>query len=268
MMAQDDVEYPADWYSTALGTQWTIIEGARTLDPVRRREVMDYLIRRYGQPVYLYLISFLRRKNWPTDEAEDLMQGFFCRILEKEVVEKADRRKGRFRAFLKTSLKRFVSSELRKEMAKKRRPEGGFVRRDATNFPDIPSPLGTAEPESIFDYAWVAELLDEVLATVEGYYRKAGMKKHWEVFSRREVEPTLVGAEKPPLAQLCTELSIKSKGMASNMATTVRRKFKAVLRARVQQLVDSDHDVEGEIDELVRILSPHKNTGKQRRSAK
>ncbi len=95
-------------------THWTEILSARTLDENRRKATMDKLLGRYWKPVYCYL----RRKGRDNETAKDLTQGFFQEVvLGRDLVQKAESQKGRFRTFLLTALDHYVTSVDRAETA-------------------------------------------------------------------------------------------------------------------------------------------------------
>ena len=228
------------------------ILAAKTPDPDRQREALGTILAQYWKPVYCYLW----RKGFGNEAAKDLTQGFFEKVvLGRKLIGPFDPAKGRFRTYLLTALDRYVASVRRAESAEKRQPHGGLLRLDGMESSDIPSPAGRASPEDAFAYAWALELLKETLDAVAAHCRRKGQAKHWEVFRLTVVEPTLTGAEAPPLSRLCAELGIRGEAKASNMNTTVKRRFQAVLRSRVRQFVAADDEVEGEIRQLMEILS-------------
>ena len=97
-------------------TRWTQIQAAKTHDLEHRRESVNTLLTRYWKPVYCYL----RRKGYNNADAKDLTQGFFHEIvLGRELLQRADQTKGRFRTFLLTALDRYATSVHRKDTAKK-----------------------------------------------------------------------------------------------------------------------------------------------------
>lgn len=99
--------YDSRFYTTC----WTVIADSNTDDETRNRLIINDLLSRYWKPVCCYL----RRKGHDNESAKDLTQGFFCEIvLGRELIKKANKRKGRFRTFLLTALDRYViSGELR-----------------------------------------------------------------------------------------------------------------------------------------------------------
>ena len=238
-------------------TRWTEISAARTLDPERRRQAVGRIMRRYWKPVYAYL----RRKGNDHDKSADLVQGFFIKVIQRDLIQQADSNRGRFRSLLLTALDRYVRDEYAKESTHKRRPAGGVGSLDAFEVPP-PLPAMDASPEQAFVYAWASQLLDEVLADVEAQCRQSGQQQHWEVFRQTVIEPTLFGAEIPPMPTLCRELDIGTPKQAAAMNVTVKRRFKRVMRAHVLEFVASEEEVESEIGNLMDILS-RTGAGKQ-----
>jgi len=239
-------------------TQWTQLLDARTLDEGRRRDALGAVMARYWKPVYVYL----RRKGRSNEAAKDLTQGFFEQVvLGRELVQQADQAKGRFRTFLMTALDRYVTSVHRAETARKRAPAGGMVHLDGVEAPERLEPSHHATAEEAFAYSWASELLDEVLEAVAADCRRAGQQTHWQVFFATVVQPIQTGEPAPTMADLCRQFGIRSEAKASNMNVTVKRRFKAVLRARVRPHVEADDQVDQEIRELMAILASKPGAG-------
>ena len=232
-----------------LGTPWTEILRARTDDGARRHDALGRILSRYWKPLYCYL----RRRGHSNEEAKDLVQGF-CEevVLARGLIQQADRAKGRFRTFLLTALNHYVASAHRAKTARKRLPQDGLVRLDGSH---VPEPAGDGTPEDAFHYAWASALLDAVIAEVRQSCARDGKGVHWEVFRARVLAPIMEDAAPPSLADLCTRHGIGDEGAASNMIITVKRRFEAALTRHVRELVPSDADVAGEIQELMEILS-------------
>src|SRR5438552_4422270 len=97
-------------------TRWTLVIAAA--DPRRKeaRAALVSLCDGYWYPLYAYI----RRRGYPAEQAQDLTQGFFIRVLEGRYLDRADPGKGRFRAFILTSLKFFLSDEADRDRAQQR----------------------------------------------------------------------------------------------------------------------------------------------------
>lgn len=234
-------------------TQWSLIAQLKA-DPSHSKDVLASVLERYWRPVYCYL----RRKGYGNEQAKDLVQGFFHRVvLEKGVLRRADPARGRFRTFLLTLLDRYVGRVHRSETAKKRMPEKGFVRLGDPGAPGLDQlgPVEQATPEAAFHYAWASSLLDEVLAEVREGCRQFKQSVHWELFHARVVRPILHGEAPTPMPELCRLHNVSSPVKASNMIVTVKRRFRQVLRYHISRFVESQKDIEAEIGELTKILA-------------
>ena len=105
----------------------------------------------YWYPLYAYL----RRRGYPADQAQDLTQEFFVRVLEGRYLDRADREKGRFRSFLLTSLKFFVADEGDRDRAHKR--GGGLLVPLEVSSGEARyqrEPAHDETPEQIFERRW------------------------------------------------------------------------------------------------------------------
>lgn len=233
-------------------TRWSVIRRARTEDEARRRASVENLLRRYWRPVYCYL----RYKGYDNESAKDLTQKFFHEvILGRELIQKADQEKGRFRTFLLTSLDRFLISEHRRDAARKRRPDQGVITLDMEVLANIPTTETEKGPEHLFCYAWASDILDQVLVALEEEYCGTGRPAHWYIFREKVVEPILGDVEEPSLTDLCRKYDIENEKKASNMLITVKRRFGSILHRTLRASAQSDHEVQDEIAELMNILS-------------
>lgn len=235
-------------------TKWTNILDARGKDPELRRQAIAALVERYWKPVYVSL----RHRGVDNEKAKDLAQGFFCEIvLDGKLIQSAERSKGRFRTLLYAALKRYWISENRKATAQKRHPGSSIVSlSDVTGAGvDVPDPMAFQGPDQAFDYAWASILLDRVIQQVEAECQTEGQSAHWEIFLRRVIRPILDGDVQPPLSQLSDEFELSGARQAANMVATMRRRFQRAIRREMRQMVDSDGEVDEEINELIKILS-------------
>ena len=233
-------------------TRWSQIGEAKTLDEVRRRAVVDDLARKYWKPVYCYL----RRKGYNNEPAKDLTQGFFHElVLGRELIQRANRAKGRFRAFLLTALNHYVINVYWADARKKRCPAGTALPLETFDKGSVSIRSKDMGPAEAFTYVWALELLQEVLAEVETGCRKDGKEKDWDLFCAMVLKPIMCCTEVEPLSHVCSKLDISNKRKGLYMIMTVKKRFQAVMRSRVRPHVDSVEDVEKEIHDLMTILS-------------
>lgn len=233
-------------------TQWSVILAARINDENQRKAVINELMARYWKPVYCYL----RRKGYSNAAAKDLTQGFFCDIvLGRELIQHADKTKGRFRTLLLTALDRYAVSMRRKEGRQKRKPRAGIKQLDM----DDPSVLTALHlemnPDEAFYYTWATDFLDKVLVELKEEYCSTGRNSHWQVFWSKVVVPIIENVEAPSYTEICKQLNIEDESKASNMSGTVKRRFRTILKRRLREHVQSDSEIDDELNEVFEILS-------------
>ncbi|MBI4617966.1 MAG: hypothetical protein HY720_30440 [Planctomycetes bacterium] len=125
-------------------TSWSLLLRAAEGEPVQRREALEELAQLYWKPVYAYL----RRKGKGSDTAGDLAQGFFAHVLEKNLLARARRERGRFRSYLLALLEHHLANKARKRGAKKRASGPGIDAKDVVHDARITGRLSWAGRES------------------------------------------------------------------------------------------------------------------------
>ena len=150
-------------------THWSMILLAGDRDISQCRDAMHELCRRYWFPLY----AFARRRGYQSHQAQDLIQAFFLRVLENDVLGKADRDRGRFRTFLLASLKHFLANEAAKAAALRR---GGRHPSVSLDFRDAEGRLANEAidhltPEAHYHRQWALEVLQRTLETLGGELR-------------------------------------------------------------------------------------------------
>ncbi len=230
-----------------LTTHWSMVEEAGSGDQDKSQAMIGLLLGRYWKPVYCYL----RHKGHSNEEAKDLTQGFFHQVvLGRNLIQRADPSKGRFRSFLLTALNRYVMNVHEAATAYKRIPKDKLVSFDMDDPLDLPAALKQSPPEDSFNYAWVSTLIEEILADVEVTCRRRNLTVHWQIFRDRLLRPTLQGTDPPSMQELCKRYGVAEPVKASNMITTVKRLFQAALRKHVRNSVVSDSYVDAELEEI------------------
>jgi tetratricopeptide (TPR) repeat protein len=126
--------------------------------------LIGLLLDRYWRPVYCYL----RHKEYDNEDAKDLTQAFFHEVvLNRNLIQRADQSKGRFRTFLLHALDQYLLNEKRRQTTQKRSPKGKLVSFDIVSPPALPEAVSRLNPEDSYNYAWTASMLDQVLSEVE-----------------------------------------------------------------------------------------------------
>jgi RNA polymerase sigma-70 factor (ECF subfamily) len=233
-------------------THWSEIIDARTLDETHRRVTVNELISKYWKPVYCYL----RRKGYDNEPAKDITQGFFHEVvLGRELIQQADRNKGRFRTFLLTALDRYAADVYDKETAAKRSPKGQRVSLETSEVVSLLDSDSELGPDQAFHYAWASEVLSQVLGAVKQECFNTGKAAHWEVFHAKVIRPILDNVEPPPLKEICSKYNVDSEAKASDMIFNMKRRFRSAMKRHLRQIVESESAVEEEFNEVFEILS-------------
>jgi DNA-directed RNA polymerase specialized sigma24 family protein len=125
------------------------------------KEAFADLCRLYWYPLF----GFIRRRGYSTEDAEDMVQGFFLHLVEHETLSRVDRSKGKFRSFLLASLQNYLSNEVERAHTLKRGGKAEFVHLDFEGAEDRYrlEPVDALTPEKIFDARWAMALMSEAL---------------------------------------------------------------------------------------------------------
>lgn len=235
---------PAGCFAT---THWSVVLTAGRSDTPRCQAALEKLCRAYWYPLYAYA----RRRGHSVEDAQDLTQEFFARVLERHWLARADQAKGRFRTFLLTAMERFLANEWDKVRALKR---GGGQR-------NIPIQLDTAEtrygvepadtrtPEQDFEYRWALALLDEVVGQLEAEFSARGQA---DTFAT--LKPCLVGDR---ASQPYTELAVKlgmEEGAVKVAVHRLRQRYRELLRVEIADTVAAPDEVDAEMRHLFKVL--------------
>src|SRR5882672_9484453 len=142
-------------------THWSQVVVAADASSPRAAEALAQLCRTYWYPLY----AFIRRQGIDAEEAQDLTQAFFARLLERNFIAAAVEEKGRFRSFLLVALKRFLINERERRQAQKRGGGQAILSLDDTEAEGRYrlEPADELTPERIYERRWAIALLDEVM---------------------------------------------------------------------------------------------------------
>jgi RNA polymerase sigma factor (sigma-70 family) len=227
-------------------TRWTMVVAAG--DPHRKeaRSALVTLCENYWYPLYAYL----RRRGYPTDQAQDLTQEFFLRLLEGRYLDRADPLKGRFRAFLLTSLKFFVADEEDRQRARKR--GGGIVVPLEFSLGEERyqrEPAHDETPERIFERRWALSVLDRVVERLREEFVHHGRPEHFE-----RLKVFLLGQSEAPYAALAAEMNT-SEGALKVAIHRLRKRYRDLFRQEIADTVADPAEVEPELRYLAAVLT-------------
>lgn len=228
-------------------TAWSVIAAARGHDSVAARGALGTLCGRYWPPLYAYL----RRKGYDPEEAEDLTQGFFVCLLERDLLQRLEPGRGRFRTYLLTCLNYYLHNEWDRRTAVKRGGTSEVLSLDFHLAEERYRPLdpSTAEPTLAFDRQWAETLLDNAVARLEAEYRISGQSRAFQVlggFLGR-------GREQASYAAAAEALGV-TEGAARVAVHRLRKRFHALVREEIAATVNDPDEVQEELAYLIRVM--------------
>lgn len=216
-------------------------------DAARAAGALDELCRAYWFPIYVYV----RRRGHSPEDAEDLTQGYFAALIERDYLAQADREKGRLRSFLLTTLKHFLADEWSKASAQKRGAGRIDVSIDAAQAEEryALEPRDESSPDVLYEKRWALTLLDNVLDTLRQEYMASGKSEVFNVLQKFLAWNSAGEAYREAAAQL------HMKESAVRVAIfRLRRRYGDLLREAVAATVTSPDDVPAELDYLFSLL--------------
>lgn len=228
-------------------TRWSLVLDARGGTSRSSDTALAELCEAYWYPLY----AFVRRQGHSPEDAADLTQGYFAKLLEKDYLKDVRPEAGRFRSFLLASLKHFLYNEWDRQKAQKR---GGHLQKislDAERAENRYSiePLDRLTPEDLYEKHWAFTVLERTLDQL------ADETPESKTFRFAKLRPFLIGEETDTTyRQIGEELGLSESGVKVAVHR-LRRRFGVILRQEIGQTVASSGDVDDEIRHLLECLS-------------
>lgn len=206
-------------------------------------EALEELCRDYWYPLYAHA----RRLGQAAADAEDLVQGLFCRLLARDAVAQADRTRGRFRTFLLAALRHHLADEHDRATAACRdRRRLVWIDGLAAEQRHRAEPAVTGDDHASFDRAWALELL---AATRRELLAEAGPGSQ-----TARLLPLVAGGDLRPQADLAAGLGMGTDAFKVALHR-LRRRWAELLRRRVADTLDDADAVEDELRHLMAALA-------------
>jgi len=229
-------------------TQWSLVLAAAGPGGSAAQRGLAALCEAYWYPLYAYV----RRQGYGSDEAQDLTQAFFARLLDKQYVRDARRDRGRFRSFLLASMQHFLQNTRAYDRADKR---GGGVSPLPLAFDDAEhrytrEPADTQTPETVFDRRWALTVLDRVLARLRREAVAAGKRREFD-----QMKHCLTGEAGDMGYRKIGAAIGMSEGAVKVAVHRLRRRYRTFLRQEISSTLHTGTDVDDEIRHLFRALS-------------
>lgn len=229
-----------------VSTHWSLVLAAGERGNAESNRALEKLCRAYWPPLYAYV----RRRVSDVHEAQDLTQAFFERLLEKHYLADADPERGRFRAFLITAFKHFLSKEWDKAKAQKRGGgEGVFSLDFAAQDSSCNEPAVQLTAERAYERQWAVTLLNRVMNRLQREMERNGKAKQFHC-----LKGFIGGSGKSSYATAAADLGL-SESAARMAASRMRGRYRELLRDEIAQTVSSQEDIESEVQYLFATFS-------------
>jgi RNA polymerase sigma factor (sigma-70 family) len=227
-------------------THWSVVLRVSDGQSLDAAQALEELCRTYWYPLY----AFVRRRGCTHEEAQDLTQAFFAKLLEKNQISLADPERGRFRTFLLRSLENFLRTEHRDATSQKRGGGRRILSWDERLAAERYSSecADGASPTAVFERQWVAVLLESVLGALRQDFSQSGKA---ELFD--QLEPHLWGDDSStPYPRIAEALDMTAVSVRVTVHR-LRQRFHDLLRAQIANTVENVNDVEDELRYLRRL---------------
>ena len=232
-------------------THWSLVDAARgdEASQTRAREALEELCRAYWYPLY----AFVRSRGYSANDAQDLTQAFFARIIETSGFASADRQRGRFRSYLLGAMKHFLANEWHRAQAQKRGGAVRFIEFDALD-PEARYAGAAKEsddPDHLFDREWALQTIDGALQELRDEMAQAGKSEQFDV-----LKGSRTGQEEWSRDQIAARLGM-SEGAVKVAIHRPRQRYRKLLRAVIAETVSNEADLDDEVRYLIAVLRRH-----------
>lgn len=220
---------------------------AKDGDPSEAFAALEGLCRSYWRPVYAYI----RRDGRQPADAQDLTQEFFRRFIEKGWIEHIQHPRGKFRSFLLTFLKHFLSDERDRAGAQKRGGGQTFISLDElqTEEGHVFEPADSLTADQVFERRWAQTLMERAVARLRQEYVDEGKG---ELFQQlKDLQPGERGERS--YAELGGPLGL-SEGAVKSAMHRLRLRHRDILRSEIASTLGGLEEVDEEIRYLIQVL--------------
>ena len=236
---------PSSGPSVFVTTRWSVVLSAKGAATPAGQAALETLCRTYWPPIYAYL----RRRGHSPHDAQDLAQGFFAQLLQREAVGGVSPDKGRFRSFLLGSLGHYLNDQRDRAQALKR-GAGRVFPMDTATAESLHAACPELTPERAFDRQWALTLLERVHETLREEHVAAGKAAQFET-----LRFALAGSRSDvPYHELAARLGM-SEGAVKVAVHRLRARYRELLRETVADTVAAGTDVEQELRQLFQALA-------------
>ncbi|MCP5111610.1 MAG: sigma-70 family RNA polymerase sigma factor [bacterium] len=229
-------------------THWSLVAAAKSCEAseTRARKALGELCRAYWYPLY----AFVRYRGYSSDDAQDLTQAFFARLIETSGFASADPERGRFRSYLLGAMKHFLANEWHRAQTRKRGGQAQFIEWDALD-PEARYARASTQsddPEHFFDREWALETVAGALNALRDEMVNAGKSEQFDA-----IKGSLTGEDELPREEIAARLDMTA-GAVKVAVHRLRQRYRELLRAAIAETVSNEADLDDEMRYLVAVL--------------
>lgn len=224
-------------------TRWSLVLQATHESSTVASAALEKLCRQYWPPLF----AFARQHGYSEHDAQDLTQGFFAWLLNRNSLSEADKSRGRFRTFLLYAFRSFMTGDLRKRQAAKRggsRP-GGPVDAKLSASP----PAGALDPGEEYDRKWARQVFATAVERLRHEFEAAGKLKDFSVLQPFLSQP----GERLAYARAGAQLKLKPETVAV-CVHRMRKRYGELVRLEVKRTVAEETDIDDELQHLMKMI--------------
>ena len=224
-------------------TQWSAVLLAGRGDAPGSSEALERLCRAYWPPLY----AFARRDGLDAHAAQDAVQGFLARLIEREDIARVSPERGRFRAFLIGSFKNFLTSMARAQRAQKRGGSAPAIEIDANSAEGLCAPELTESltPDKAFDRRWARTVMSRALERLQEEHSTPQQARLLAA-----LQPVLADGARAVNAQALAADLGTTPGALATAATRLRRRYRALIEDEVACTLENRSDLATELQAL------------------
>lgn len=229
-------------------THWSVVLSAKGADSPERQRALDLLCQSYWPPIYAYI----RQRGYGPQDAQDLTQEFFARLLRDDLFQNVTQTKGKFRSFLLACVNHLLSHEHDKQRALKR--GGNSTHITLEEFQSVDSELlekgPVADWDQNFDRLWARTVLLRASRRLETMYRARGKAALFEAL--KGLAPG--SDQQSAYESVASQLGMKADALRAAVHR-MRVRMGRLIREEVRQTLTDPADVETEIRYLIDVIS-------------
>lgn len=236
-------------------TRWSAVLAARSSDPAEQSCALEAIVAAYWKPVYKYIRIRWGKSN---EDAKDLTQGFFARVIEKHTLRDFDPAKARLRTFLRICADHFVANDTK---AARRLKRGGDAIHLSLDFPAAeaelervkPSLAAATSPESIDDFLekeFIRSLFGLSIAALREFCESQGKRIQFQLFEIYDLEEG--GDERPGYAELAKRFEVGVTDVTNYLAFA-RREFRRIALEKLHEMSASEEEFRREARALLGV---------------